>query len=365
MTEGQNLIRGISADYSNARGRIQFIDAAKGVAILAVIVGHSSIRLSGISRGASLITALCFTFHMPLFFFLSGYFLHCDRAFNFRKEFKRLVVPYILTAIVIVLLACLTTEIFGDYPLDMTKQNFALGWINAALYGSANITGKELWQQQFRIGAVWFLLALFWARLVVTSAYKLRHPGIAVACWAITGVISARYIWLPLSIQAGLSAAIYVYLGTIARRHDFIESRMNSVACLISTLLVWLYAIVNFNGFGMGLADFGAMPIDIVRNVVGSLAGMYVVIYVSKIMCKHFQHFSRLLEKVGRLSLLVLAVHIIDDDVTRIDAINQMLLGAGLGAFWIVTTESIVRCVYTVCIAFCLDRLRVVRSIFS
>lgn len=247
----------------------------------------------------------------------------------------------------------------------MTKRDFAFEWLNAALYGSASITGRELWQQQFRIGAVWFLLALFWSRLFVTSAYRVRHPGVAVACMVIGGVASARYIWFPLSIQAGLAATIYVYLGTIARRYDFIQSRMNSVACLIAAVLVWLYAIVNFDGFGMGLADYGAMPIDIVRNGAGSIAGTYVVLYVSKLMCKHFRHLPGLLEKIGRISLLVLAIHIIDDDVTRIDAINQMLLGAGLGAFWIVILESIVRCVYTVCIAFCINRLRLVRSIFS
>ena len=87
---------------THTTGRLQYIDIAKGIAILAVIIGHAAIRLAGLSHGAATIVAVCFTFHMPLFFLLSGYFLHYERPFNWKKEAKRLVVPCIVAALVIV-----------------------------------------------------------------------------------------------------------------------------------------------------------------------------------------------------------------------------------------------------------------------
>ena len=43
--------------------RILWIDAAKGIGLLCVILGH---------LGVPYLSTLVYTFHMPLFFFLSG-----------------------------------------------------------------------------------------------------------------------------------------------------------------------------------------------------------------------------------------------------------------------------------------------------
>lgn len=346
-------------------GRLQYIDIAKGIAILAVIVGHAAIRLSGLSHGAASIVAVCFTFHMPLFFLLSGYFLHYERPFNWMKETKRLVVPYIVAALAIVILEALTTYFLRDQPQGMSLRHYIAEWLNAAVFGSASLTGKELWPQVFRIGAIWFLLALFWARLFVTCAYKVRYVSIFVLILALVGGISARYIYLPFSIQAGLTASIYVYLGTLARRHDAMNYLHDHKIMLIPALLIWLYAILHYTGFGMGTADFGATPLDIARNLIGSLGGMASVLIVSMYIEQFGHCLSAHLAEVGRISLLILVVHIIDADVTRIDAMNLFLLSSGLGAFKLAILDSIVRCAYTLLIAFLLERLSLVRKLFG
>jgi len=48
------------------RTRLSFIDAAKGIGILLVVLGHSpGLPLFGV--------VLIYSFHMPLFFFISGF----------------------------------------------------------------------------------------------------------------------------------------------------------------------------------------------------------------------------------------------------------------------------------------------------
>lgn len=73
--------------------RIRFFDIAKGIAILAVILGHSAIEtnLFAPHRTAQVVLSICFSFHMPLFFILSGYFMHPDRRFRWMKEAKQLL----------------------------------------------------------------------------------------------------------------------------------------------------------------------------------------------------------------------------------------------------------------------------------
>ena len=81
--------------------RIRFFDIAKGIAILAVILGHSAIEtnLFAPHRTAQVVLSICFSFHMPLFFILSGYFMHPDRRFRWMKEAKQLLLTYVVTAL--------------------------------------------------------------------------------------------------------------------------------------------------------------------------------------------------------------------------------------------------------------------------
>ena len=53
------------ADLINAQSRIEYFDIAKGMGILSIILGHMGVE--GVDR-------IVFTFHVPLFFLISGYF---------------------------------------------------------------------------------------------------------------------------------------------------------------------------------------------------------------------------------------------------------------------------------------------------
>jgi uncharacterized membrane protein YcfT len=71
------------------------------------------------------------------------------------------------------------------------------------------------------------------------------------------------------------------------------------------------------------------------------------------------------LAEIGRISLLILVVHIIDDDVTRIDAMNLFLLSSGLGAFKLAILDSVLRCAYTLLISFLLERIPFICRLFG
>jgi fucose 4-O-acetylase-like acetyltransferase len=68
--------------------KIEWIDIAKGFGILTVVAGH-------IYEGD--IRRIIFIFHMPLFFFISGYLFKPDlnRMHYFKKKSYHLLVPYI------------------------------------------------------------------------------------------------------------------------------------------------------------------------------------------------------------------------------------------------------------------------------
>ena len=58
--------------------RVQYIDIAKGIGIVLVVMGHNDFAL--ISPFAH---KLIYSFHMPMFFFMSGMFFKPDLPFGF------------------------------------------------------------------------------------------------------------------------------------------------------------------------------------------------------------------------------------------------------------------------------------------
>ncbi|AJE85637.1 MULTISPECIES: acyltransferase family protein [Streptomyces] len=79
-------------------GRDPFFDNAKYLAILFVAMGHSWEPLTDHSRAAEALYMVVYTFHMPAFIVISGYF---SRSFDMRPDrLKRLItgvaVPYVL-----------------------------------------------------------------------------------------------------------------------------------------------------------------------------------------------------------------------------------------------------------------------------
>lgn len=81
-------------DFFAQNQRIEYIDIAKGMGIILMIMGH-------IGYG-ELFHRFIHAFHMPLFYFCAGLFFKEANAFDMRnyinKKAKRLLVPYILLA---------------------------------------------------------------------------------------------------------------------------------------------------------------------------------------------------------------------------------------------------------------------------
>lgn len=107
--------------YTN---RLRYIDFAKGVAILFVVMGHMvQYNLKGDS--ANVVFNFIYSFHMPLFFFLSGYVSAlkyegiCKKnALTFiKKKFLSLLVPFFTWGIFFNLL--LSRFTISDCPLQL------------------------------------------------------------------------------------------------------------------------------------------------------------------------------------------------------------------------------------------------------
>ena len=90
------------------------VDALKGLAILLVVLGHA-IQANVGDFDHNVVVRIIYSFHMPLFMFLSGYIAY-NRPINLNTKFRTLVVPFISWYLLWYLIAGVyRSTAFGDY----------------------------------------------------------------------------------------------------------------------------------------------------------------------------------------------------------------------------------------------------------
>lgn len=287
---------------ANAENRLTYMDIAKGIGIVCVIVGHMNDRF---------IQQIVFSFHMPLFFIISGFFLPSKITPNelLAKRVKQLLPPYIATSIAIVLMSCFKNLIgiliHRKTVLDLVRD--VCKWIYAAFYGagSNHVTPFRVIQ----IGVIWLLLATIVSNYLVAKAVKTKYPTLFIVAIALVGYYTSKIVWLPWSIQAGMTAATFVYMGVILKRYNCIATE--NIEHFATAFAFWITEIIHGwpcigvveNQYPNGAFDF-----------IGGGAGAVCVIWIVKYIDEHMNMpiISRGLSWMGRNSMEMLCLHLFE-----------------------------------------------------
>ena len=215
--------------------RIDFIDVAKGLTIIAMILGHLVYMPGGDNGVSAALKRAVHAFHMPLFFMVAGFFLSTSKPWpRFLKDkARRLLLPYAVGVAARVLAGCcsLVSAVFGS-----------------ALFFDDTLIGKT-----DCVGPVWFLMALFLALSLVRLSLRWRYGGAAIFVLAGAAFVWTRLglMWLPLDLVQVPVGAAYVYLGQkIYRDGDFL-GRFNKPVVILGGCL---WALEFFGGWELSIA---------------------------------------------------------------------------------------------------------------
>lgn len=303
------------------RGRIAYFDIARGVAMLAVIVGHSSAQ--GIPWP---IVNFCYSFDMPLFFFISGYFCRPDVRLDARyvaKNARALLLPYLWTSIILLALFAVRGLLIpeqGGGVLELLQR-----WSLACLYGAggqfaglpAGIIG---------IGALWYLLALFWAKLLLALANRLPGTPVIVAALFVLGYASTNWVtwlpWLPWSIRPALCATLFLYLGQLAHARGLFERGALHPAAWVAMLLIWLVDGIWGGPIYLVSNEYGHGVFDLVGGVFGALC----VIKGCQLFERRFPRLVSVPQAFGSITLPVFCMHLVEMNVLPWDLMFEMLV---------------------------------------
>lgn len=214
----------------SAAARKPELDVAKGLALLSVVLGHV-IPLHGTFSN------WIFSFHMPLFFFLTGMTFRPEKYAGFgmflKDKWKKRIVPYFVI-------------VFVGFVICMIRPSYREPVMNDGLQYQLLAIFYYARPMNLYVGQAWYLVALFMAELFAYSWLRLfgaeekggigfgkKHPALkwwslAAAAW-IAVLIPKDISWIPVvhrlpwKIDSGLCGAVFVLAGYGAARVGLLE----------------------------------------------------------------------------------------------------------------------------------------------
>lgn len=282
--------------------RVEYVDIAKGIGIVLVVMGHNDFAL--ISPFAH---KLIYSFHMPMFFFMSGMFFKPDMPFwtFIQHRYSKVLKPFLFMVLLIYVAS-----------ISFSKVSFLVA--GRRLIKAMYANGYYLdWVQ------LWFLPHLFAVSLFAYFFFKVvkrtrvfRLRWVILVVMYIVGILSIKLFWpfefnllgkdftlygLPFSIDIAVVSGFFFIFGYELNRKQNDALFENPLTLLISgitlTLLVWyLPARIDFN-----TRQFDSLVI----NTIEAFLGIFFILALSK-QLERVGWLSTLFRYIGQASLIIL-----------------------------------------------------------
>ena len=283
-----------------------------------VILGHQFEKY-GLSHPLQVVQ----TFHMPLFFMFAGYFIgfHKDIGVFIKDKARRLLIPYLLCCIFITAYKGLI-ELIKTYSIDCGIHEL-LKWAWISVYASGSGHGSMIANVGTRaeIGMLWFLIALFWSIIFIRFIGQSRFAWFIVITISAVAILSTKIVWLPFSIQNGLGASFWVYLGCFVRQKELLKKITELKRIIPLVIVVWLISAV-FGYTRLYACEYRLWLFD----VLGDVCGCILVYKVSNYIAGKVGVIKKFLAYAGTNSLSILCVHFIENNTISAHKIVEILI---------------------------------------
>ena len=269
---------------TNNKQRIEWIDMAKGYGIILVILGHCDIPL---------FTDYIYAFHIPLFFFLSGYVYTIKDSFvifSYNKV-RKMIIPYFCLCIPMIF--------------------FELYFGNKGLVGFDGIlTEAYNFILQERHTTLWYLSTLILIVFIMYPLlkYKFRFLSIIIIISSFCGLLLWRYkiMALPWNIDAVLVVLPFFYVGYFVKNKygilAFPQSykRYSLLASLffltLSIVITYWNVTLSGNRIDIYCSTFGIEWISYISAFAGLFSCIFlsmfftnsIIIYISPKKCRKY-----------------------------------------------------------------------------
>lgn len=276
--------------------RIVWLDMAKGWGMLLIIIGHLNIQLIPQLTG---VQVWIYSFHIPLFFFLSGYLFSTGKSLKefAKKKLRTIVLPYFVFGVVILIYETYTAvrySYFSSHWFWETVSRFLI---------------------QNRFWTIWFLAAVLVLNIMMYLMVRLLKKRWLLAAVSVVLAACAMIYYakggdkLPWDIDVAFAAIPYFCGGYLLRSfsekmESLLSGKLRSVIIFVVCTAVNIVAAwLNYRHMKMPHDMFGMKYGIVLLAYLSAFAGIMAMIV--------FSHWFRLrpVQFIGENSILYLAWH--------------------------------------------------------
>lgn len=285
--------------------RIEWMDAFRGLGMCCVILGHMQIP--------HVLSQVVFSFHMPLFFFASGYLYSGGWGGKWiLKKVDSLLLPYLVYGVIGIAVRQLNV---GDVNWWFVKMLFC---------GNG-------------VGAVWFLTCLFMVELIGSAVARIKRTILIMVVALLLAVVG---YWMEhnghfpvMMSRVVLQACVFWLVGYLFRKHSVFDRLMSQPR---NTLRNWVILVLLLAGcalFKLQRVDFGSMKTG--NPILLYTTAMSFIILIALAAQSTLGRMG-ILKFIGRNSFLFMNWHVIIPPLTLyalsvvgLDANSSVVLKCG------------------------------------
>lgn len=282
--------------------RIEYIDLAKGICILLVVIDHIS-NEGYFSAGDYPLNEIFEQMRMPLYFILSGLFFK-DYAGGIKefllRKVNKILVPYLFFIFVL----------------------RGSGWIvrNYTSFPSTGVNIDDIW------GPLWFLRCLFFMNVIFALTYyglriitsnKLTQDILLGICMFAIGIAGYHTGNLHLNFGTALTSMPLLWSGFILnRRLNVLQKRIPWWWAIASAIVLFVMLHYMYMGENYFYSNTYSSPWPMLY--IAGFAGSLAILLLSSVIQR-----LPIISYIGRYSLIVLCTHMVM--ITLLVALSHFL----------------------------------------
>lgn len=318
--------------------RLDYIDIAKGIAIIYVVLSHISI--SFLAKHVS-------SFYMPFFFFLSGLVYNEKIYNNYYKLIEKkisLLKIYFSASGLLLLMYFFLNKINKN---ELIRVVFGIFYSRYYINKSSSISLLSISNN-----ALWFLPSLFLVFILYFGICKISKCKIDKVKYSvflsIIGIVLNKCctFLFPWNLDTSLICTIFFCLGDVLK--EKIEKRYKKYNIKEDFVIFLIMIILNL--FSIKINGMINLSIGVYSNYLlfflGASSGIGLYLIISIFISKFIPILNRLLVYVGKQSLTIMLYHMVVINLLLIPGyykyLNTILLYRGSLMFGLVSTFNVI-----------------------
>lgn len=295
------------------------IDCVKGLAIMAVVVGHLGFSLPSVPEYKIFLNPFVYSlWYVPVFFCIAGFFIKEEQLFNPVEFIAKKIKTLYLKTILFVGVAVLLHNIF--LKIGFYSDQIVYGGKAMFLYSAKDVVVTMLKTIFFAgrepiTGALWFAYVLFMAlcgyslltyflnKIVKNKQNLFAIKGLVILTSTIaSNVLTQNFGIIQNRVSNVFPAMLLIYIGQWFN----VEKKMKYESPLFAFLCFLLVASASIRSGGISLNNNKFY--DVFHLVVGGGAMTYLLLFLIK---KLDLHVKNVLAFIGNYSFAIMGLHLL------------------------------------------------------